>query len=91
MPDPFLYLEHAGGRHVVIGSLEVTRLAELGTSLVVHPREEFGLSELIAQGVGYEELGTAIALRAVPELGVTEAMMPRRFRWTSPTACARRA
>ncbi len=45
IPDPFLYVERDGERHVVVGSLEIPRLRELG-GLVIHPPEEFGLDEL---------------------------------------------
>src|ERR1700704_6022243 len=30
IPDPFLYAEQAGVKHIVIGSMEIPRLSELG-------------------------------------------------------------
>ena len=49
IPDPFLYLEHGGKRHIAISSLEVPRLRGLGFE--VHPYEEFGLDEVRGWGL----------------------------------------
>ena len=49
VPDPFLYVERDGTRHVVVGSMEIPRLAELG-AVELHPLEEFGLDELRGAG-----------------------------------------
>jgi Xaa-Pro aminopeptidase len=78
IPDPFLYVEQGGAKHVVIGSMEIPRLDELG-GLVCHPLEEFGSDELIAGGMDYNELRVEIAVRAVQALGVTAPVVPEAF------------
>ena len=49
VPDPFLYVEKDGVKHISIGSMEIPRLAALGL-FELHPLEEYGLDELIAAG-----------------------------------------
>jgi Xaa-Pro aminopeptidase len=78
IPDPFFYAEKDGARHIVISSMEVPRLAELG-SFELHPTEEFGSDDLIAEGKSFPELREAIAIRAVQVLGVTSARVPETF------------
>jgi Xaa-Pro aminopeptidase len=55
IPDPFLYAERDGVKHIQIGSMEVPRLAALGLH-EVHPSEEFGIDELIASGLSYRQI-----------------------------------
>ena len=52
IPDPFLYAEKDGVKHIVIGSMEIPRLREVG-GFELHPSEEFGSDELVAQGLSY--------------------------------------
>ncbi len=78
IPDPFLYVEKDGVKHVVIGSMEIPRLEELD-GLVCHPVEEFGSDELVAAGLEYKELRTEVAVRAVQQLGVANAVVPEAF------------
>jgi hypothetical protein len=47
VPDPFLYVEQGGVRHIAIGSMEIPRLAAAG-DFRLHPTEEYGSDELIA-------------------------------------------
>jgi len=78
VPDPFLYVEVGGRRHVVIASMEIPRLK--GTAgLECHPLEDFGFDDLIASGLSREEILHAVALRAVAELGVSDAAVPFGF------------
>src|ERR1043166_4558558 len=49
VPDPFLYLERDGARHIAIGSMEVARLEALDR-FTVHAHEELGRDELIEAG-----------------------------------------
>src|SRR5205823_7500041 len=63
VPDPFLYAEENGSRHVFVSSMEATRIRELGL-FEVHVPEELGYDELIASGLDYRELGAQLALRA---------------------------
>ncbi|HZQ16766.1 MAG TPA: Xaa-Pro peptidase family protein [Gaiellaceae bacterium] len=78
VPDPFLYLERDGVRHVVASSLEAPRLRELGL-FEVHPYEAFGRDELRAQGLESHEVELEIAARAVAEVGITAARVPATF------------
>jgi Xaa-Pro aminopeptidase len=78
VPDPFLYAERDGVKHISIGSMEIPRLAALGL-FELHPGEEFGLDELIASGLSYSEVRQEIAVRSVKALGVTSAVVPETF------------
>jgi len=78
VPDPFLYVELAGVKHIVIGSMEIPRLAALGL-FELHPEEEYGRDDLIAQGKSYGELKRIIPLRAAKALGITRAAVPESF------------
>jgi Xaa-Pro aminopeptidase len=77
IPDPFLYAEVDGARHVVTSSFELPRLQGLG--LEVHPNEEFGLDELRRAGIPALELDDELNLRAVKALGLTRAAVPGTF------------
>ena len=78
VPDPFLYVEKDGAKHIVIGSMEIPRLRELG-GFELHPGEEFGSDELVAQGLSYAEIREQVAVRAVQALGVSSAFVPETF------------
>jgi Xaa-Pro aminopeptidase len=78
IPDPFLYVEREGARHIAIGAMEIARLEELGL-FELHPGEEFGSDDLIAQGLSYAEVRRETTLRAVQKLGVTKALVPETF------------
>ena len=78
VPDPFLYAEHNGSRHVFASSMEATRLRQLGL-FDVHVHEELGYDELIASGIDESEVYAQLALRAVGSLGFGRASVPRDF------------
>jgi Xaa-Pro aminopeptidase len=78
VPDPFLYAETNGTRHVVASSMEATRIRELGL-FDVHVLEEYGMDELIESGLEPRELTAQLALRAVAGLGVESATVPENF------------
>ena len=78
VPDPFLYAEASGSRHVFASSMESTRLRELGL-FDVHPHEELGYDELAASGIDSRELDARMALRAVDSLGLKRASVPDNF------------
>ena len=78
VPDPFLYAEENGSRHVFASSMEATRLRELGL-FEVHVHEELGFDELMESGLDYRELGAQLALRAVASLGLDRATVPDNF------------
>ena len=63
IPDPFLYVERDGAKHIAIGAMEIPRLEALGTVRAA-PAEEYGSDDLIAEGLSYAEVRREIALRA---------------------------
>ena len=77
IPDPFLYAERNGTRHVVIHSMEAARMSDLGLEL--HPYEEFGYDELVAQGLTAHAIQLELVLRACKGLGVERASVPSTF------------
>jgi Xaa-Pro aminopeptidase len=78
VPDPFLYAERNGARHVYVGSLEVARIRDID-GIQVHPYEELGWDELVAAGVHREELYKPLVVNAVRALGLESATVPRTF------------
>jgi Xaa-Pro aminopeptidase len=78
VPDPFLYAETGGKRHIAIGAMEIPRLAELGL-FELHPSEEFGSDELIRSGLAYDQVRAEVQVRAVKALGITSAVVPETF------------
>jgi Xaa-Pro aminopeptidase len=78
IPDPFLYAERDGVKHIQISSMELPRLAALGL-FELHPSERYGVDELIASGFSYPEIRVELALRAVRDVGVTSAVVPETF------------
>ena len=79
VPDPFLYAERDGERHVVVTSFEVDRIKEVAPELDTIPPEEFGLDELYAQGLPRDEIELEIALRAVRKFEIASAAVPKTF------------
>ncbi|MFL5961091.1 MAG: M24 family metallopeptidase [Gaiellaceae bacterium] len=78
VPDPFLYAEENGTRHVFANSMEAARLRGLGL-FDVHVDEELGIDELIESGIDRRELAAQLALRAAGSLGVRRATVPENF------------
>ncbi len=78
VPDPFLYAESNGSRHVFSNSMEAARLRELGL-FEVHVSEEFGIDELVEQGLDPRELRAQLALREVQSLEPTRFAVPETF------------
>lgn len=78
IPDPFLYVERNGDRHIVVSSMEMPRLAELD-AFTLHPLEEFGIDELRRSGITWSELFDELTVRAVGALGVERAVVPGAF------------
>jgi Xaa-Pro aminopeptidase len=78
VPDPFLYAEQNGTRHVFTSSMEATRLRELGL-FEVHAGEELGFDELLESGLGAREIDAQLALRAVASVGLKRASVPQNF------------
>jgi Xaa-Pro aminopeptidase len=79
IPDPFLYAELDGVKHIAIGAMEIPRLAELGL-FELHPSEEYGADELRRGGaLSYSEIRREVTVRAVKALGITSAVVPESF------------
>ncbi|HZP72651.1 MAG TPA: M24 family metallopeptidase [Gaiellaceae bacterium] len=78
VPDPFLYAEKDGSKHIATSSMELPRLSALGL-FELHSSEELGSDELIASGLSYPEVRTELAVRAALRLGVREAVVPETF------------
>jgi Xaa-Pro aminopeptidase len=78
VPDPFLYVERNGDRHVVISPLEVQRV-QGHDGLQPHPYEKFGWDQLVAQGLSMEEVELETYVRACKQLGVEDAVVPPTF------------
>jgi Xaa-Pro aminopeptidase len=78
VPDPFLYAEQNGSRHVFANSMEAARLRALGL-FDVHVHEEFGVDELIRSGAHRREIVAQLALRAVESLGLKSFTVPEEF------------
>lgn len=85
IPDPFLYVERNGSRHVLVSALEVERVREAG-GLEAHAMEEFGIDELLAEGMHRDLAELDVYTRACQELGVEEAVTP----WGFPVVLADR-
>ena len=78
IPDPFLYAEIGAVKHIVIGSMEIPRLSEVG-GYELHPFEELGSDGLITDGMSYSELRHEVPLRAIERFGLRSAIVPETF------------
>ena len=79
VPDPFLYAEVGGNRHVAIGSMEQRRIQELGLGIEVTPLDALGIDELVRTGVEREEMSRELHLRACRSFGLERALVPTSF------------
>jgi len=86
VPDPLLYVERDGARHVVLTSFEIDRVRAVPGGPEPHAYEEFGYDDLIAQGLPRDEVLLEVVVNACRSLGVTEAVVP----WTFPAKFADR-
>ncbi|HEY2355637.1 MAG TPA: Xaa-Pro peptidase family protein [Gaiellaceae bacterium] len=78
VPDPFLYTEAGDAPRVFSNSMEAARLRELGL-FEVQIAEEFGIDELIAQGLPWRELRAQLLIREVASLGTKQFSVPESF------------
>ena len=78
VPDPILYAEAGGAKHVFTHSMEAPRLRALGL-FDVHLSEEFGLDELVGSGLKTREIRAELAVREVASLGIKHATVPENF------------
>lgn len=79
VPDPFVYLEVDGARHVFVSSMEGDRIAAVAPGVTVHPNEEIGLDELVAEGMPYDVIPIELSVRACVAVGLGAASVPRWF------------
>jgi Xaa-Pro aminopeptidase len=75
-PDPMIYVERDGSRHIFAGSLEIPRLREID-GLEAVPYDKIGLDEIVASGKRWHEVDLELAVRACRYVGVEEAIAPR--------------
>ena len=78
VPDPILYAEANGAKHVFTHSMEAPRLRALGL-FEVHLADDFGLDELMASGLDRKEIRAQLAVREVQSIGLTQATVPENF------------
>jgi Xaa-Pro aminopeptidase len=78
IPDGFLYAERGGKRYVMINALELPRVREV-RGIEPIPDDELGWAELLAEGVGREELYLHLSERACRRLGIESAVVPPSF------------
>ncbi|MGO9496733.1 MAG: hypothetical protein ACLQA5_08510 [Solirubrobacteraceae bacterium] len=71
VPDQFLYVEAGDERHVVVSSLERSRIEALGSGLTVHAFEEFGYDDLVSSGKDREDAVLEVLVRATESFGLT--------------------
>ena len=79
VPDPFLYAEGNGSRHVVASSFELDRIAAVAPEFDLVPLEDFGIDELYAEGLTREQVELEVPLRAVRRFRIEEASVPATF------------
>jgi Xaa-Pro aminopeptidase len=78
VPDPILYAEKDGKKHIVTHSMEGVRLAELGL-YELHLMDELGIDELRRSGLSIPEIRAELAVRGTKAIGVTAAVVPETF------------
>jgi Xaa-Pro aminopeptidase len=78
VPDPILYAEADGAKHVFTHSMEAPRLRSLGL-FDVHLADDFGLDELIAARTPVKEMRAELAVRQVKSIGIERASVPDNF------------
>lgn len=79
IPDPFLYAEVDGVRHVLLPEMEIPRVAGLDVPIETHPPAEFGSEELYAEGVPRDIVRERLAARFCERYGIDHAVVPDAF------------
>ncbi len=79
VPDPFLYVEHDGRRYAVVTAFERERIGAAAPDVETLPPEQFGIDELLRSGVPRVEAVLQTYVRALREIGVAEAAVPKDF------------
>ncbi|MGH2971544.1 MAG: M24 family metallopeptidase [Gaiellaceae bacterium] len=79
VPDPFLYVEHDGRRYAVVTAFERERIGAAAPEVETLPPEQFGIDELLRDGTPRVEAVLSTYVRALREIGVSEAAVPKDF------------
>ncbi|MDE3190146.1 MAG: M24 family metallopeptidase [Acidobacteriota bacterium] len=79
VPDPLLYIEHDGRRFAVVTAFERERIGNAAPDIETLPPERFGIDELLRGGTPRVEAMLRSYVRALREIGVTEAAVPKDF------------
>jgi Xaa-Pro aminopeptidase len=79
VPDPFLYAETGATRHVIVASMERSRIAVVDGSLDLHGLEEYGYDELVLGGTDRDAAQLEVMARACRALGIERATVPADF------------
>jgi Xaa-Pro aminopeptidase len=74
--DPFLFVARDGDAFVLTSALEVARVQAALPGATVQLRDAFGWFELIEEGLPREEADLEVAVRALREWGIEEAVVP---------------
>jgi Xaa-Pro aminopeptidase len=77
--DPFAYAEVDGERLIAIYNFEIDRITAAGVGAEIREMERYRPEELARQGLDPYEFANELFLRAVRDLGVSAAVVPRRF------------
>jgi hypothetical protein len=77
--DPFLYMEKDGRRHLMVTDFEWPRIKDAGVDAELISPFSLGLDELMRTGKKYWEVALEIALRAVQQVGIQQAVVPHTF------------
>jgi Xaa-Pro aminopeptidase len=78
VPDPFLYAEVGGARHVMVSTHEVPIIAAAG-EYTFHAPEEYGVEELRRTMSSYDAMFQELVVRAARSLGIERAVVPDTF------------
>jgi Xaa-Pro aminopeptidase len=77
--DPFLYLEAGDRRAVLTHALEDARIAGAAPDVERLLQDTFGRDALIAEGYPRSDAELEVCVRAVAELGISDAFVPAGF------------
>lgn len=77
--DPFLYMEKDGRKHIMVTDFEWPRIKDAGVDAELISPFSLGLDELLRSGKKFWEISLEVALRAVNQVGVTNATVPQTF------------
>ena len=75
--DPFLWVERDGRAAAVLNVLERDRVLAAVPDIQPLSPEELGLDALVAEGMPLDEIEIELSARAVAELGIDRASVPR--------------